>query len=127
MIFDIKDFYPSIKEKLLWEAMRFAKRYTSISSKDTDAIFHARKFLLYFNDEPCVKKRESNFDASIGAYDGAEVCELIGIFMLSLPSKPISKNHIGLYRDDGLAILTLIGLGFLGLLRPGGNIFIPPA
>ena len=73
------------------------------------------------------KKRESNFDASIGAYDGAEVCELIGIFMLSLPSKPISKNHIGLYRDDGLAILTLIGLGFLGLLRPGGNIFIPPA
>ena len=41
----------------------------------------------------------------MGAYDGAEVCELIGIFNLSLFSKHINKNHIGLYRDDGLATL----------------------
>ena len=104
-MFDIKDFYPSIKEKLLWEAIRFVKCYTSISSKDTDIILHARKSLLYNNDEPWVKKGESNFDVSMGAYDGAEVCELIGIFMLSLLSKHINKNHIGLHRDDGLAIL----------------------
>ena len=41
----------------------------------------------------------------MGAYDGPEVCELIGIFMVSLLSKHINKNHIGLYRDDGLVIL----------------------
>ena len=41
----------------------------------------------------------------MGAYNWAEVCELIGIFRLSLFSKYINKNHIGLYRDDGLAIL----------------------
>ena len=41
----------------------------------------------------------------MSAYDGADVCELIGTFMLSLLSKHISKNHIGLYRDAGLAIL----------------------
>ena len=41
----------------------------------------------------------------MGIYDGAEVCELIGIFILSLLSKHISKNHIGLCRDDGLALL----------------------
>ena len=29
-----------------------------------------------------VKKGERNFDVSMGAYDGAEVCELIGSFML---------------------------------------------
>ena len=104
-MFDIKDFYPSIKEKLLWEAIRFAKLYISITNKDIEAIFHARKSLLYYNDEPWVKKGESNFDVSMGAYDGAEVCELIGIFMLSLLSKHINKNHIGLYRDDGFAIL----------------------
>ena len=40
----------------------------------------------------------------MSAYDGAEVCELIGILMLFLLSKHINKNHIGLYRDDGLAI-----------------------
>ena len=41
------------------------------------------------------QKGESNFDVNKGA-DGAEVCELIGIFMLSLLSKHINKNHIGL-------------------------------
>ena len=64
----------------------------------------ARKSLLYCNDETWVKKGESNFDVSMGAYDEAEVCELIGIFMFSLLSKHINKNHIGQYRDDGLAI-----------------------
>ena len=62
-----------------------------------------RKSLLYYNEEPWVKKGERSFDVSMGAYDWTEVCELIGIFMLSLLSK--HKNHIGLYRDDGLAIL----------------------
>ena len=81
------------------------KIFTSISNKGIEAIFYARKSLLYYNDEPWVKKGESNFDVSMGAYDGADVCELIDIFMLSLLSKHINKNHIGLYRDDGLAIL----------------------
>ena len=105
LMFDINDFYPSIKDKLLWEAIRFAKRYISISRKDIEAIFHAKKSFLYHNGEPWVKKRESNFDNTMGAYDRAEVCELIGIFMLSLISKHTNKNHIGLYKDDGLAIL----------------------
>ena len=41
----------------------------------------------------------------MGACDRAEVCELIGIFMLSLLRNHINKNHIELYKDDGLAIL----------------------
>ena len=52
-----------------------------------------------------LKKGESNFDITVRTYDGAEVCELIGIFMFSLLSKHINKNHIELYRNDGLAIL----------------------
>ena len=39
------------------------------------------------------------------AYDGAEVCELVGIYMLNLLSKKYNKNDFGLYRDHGLAIL----------------------
>ena len=105
LMFDITGFYPSIKEKLLWEGIRFAKHYISITKKDIEAIFQARKSLLYYIDKRWVKKGERNFDISMDAYDGAEVCELIGIFMLSLLSKHINKNHIGLYRDDGLAIL----------------------
>ena len=59
---------------MLWEAIRFGKRYISIPSKDIDTIFHARKSLLYYKDEPWVKKGESNFDVTMGVYDRAEVC-----------------------------------------------------
>ena len=44
----------------------------------------------------------------MGAYDGEEVFESIGIFMLSLLSKHINKNHLGLYRDDGLKNTTCL-------------------
>ena len=68
-------------------------------------MFHITKSLLCYNDEPWVKKLESNFDVTMGAYNGAEVCELIGIFILSLLSKHINKIYIWLYRNDGLTIL----------------------
>ena len=37
--------------------------------------------------------------------DGAEVCELVGTYMLNLLSKKYNKNDFGLYRDDGLVAL----------------------
>ena len=40
----------------------------------------------------------------MGSYNGAEVCELIGIFMLSLIGNKYNRNNIGLYRDDGLTV-----------------------
>ena len=46
----------------------------------------------------------SNFDVTMGSYDGVEVCELSGIFMLSLSGNKYNSNNIGLYRNDGLAI-----------------------
>ena len=54
-------------------------------------------------------KREGNlFDVTMGAYDGAEVCELVGIFMLNKISEKYNKNDLGLYRDDGLAVFKNI-------------------
>ena len=37
-------------------------------------------------------------------YDGAEVCELVGTFLLDNISENYDKNSIGLYRDDGLSV-----------------------
>ena len=39
----------------------------------------------------------------MGSYDGAETCELIGTYMLSLITSKF-KGEVGLYRDDGLAV-----------------------
>ena len=44
-------------------------------------------------------------DVTIGFYDGAEVCELVGLFILHQLSQFEGVQNINLYRDDGLAIL----------------------
>ena len=41
----------------------------------------------------------------MSSHNGAEVCALIGIYLLSLLTNIIDKNNSGLYRDDGLVIL----------------------
>lgn len=48
------------------------------------------------------------FDVSMGAYDGAEVCELVGTFILNKLGEHFKKSDIGLYRDDGLAVFKNI-------------------
>ena len=50
-------------------------------------------------------KRGDIFDVAMGAYDGAEVCELVGTFLLEKISEICSKSNIGLYRDDGYQFL----------------------
>ena len=42
-----------------------------------------------------------DFDVTMGSYDGAETCELVGLYLLS-QLQHININ-VGLYRDDGLA------------------------
>ena len=39
------------------------------------------------------------------AYDGAEVCELVGTYILNMLSKKYNKTDFGLYCDHGLAVL----------------------
>ena len=38
----------------------------------------------------------------MGCYDGAEVCELVGTYILNKLENVTNKKNIGLYRDDGL-------------------------
>ena len=89
---------------MLHEAIQVAKEHVPITRKDVEVIFHARKSVLYNDGEPWVKKEGGSFDVPMGAYDGAEVCELIGIYMLYLIGKKYDSKNIGLYRDDGLAV-----------------------
>ena len=41
----------------------------------------------------------------MGSFDGAGVCELIGLFLLSNLGEKCGKDNVGLYRDDGLVLL----------------------
>ena len=73
--------------------------------QDIEVIFHARKSVLYNDGEPWVKKKGGSFDVTMGAYDGAKMCEPIGIYALYLIGKKCDSKNIGLYRDDRLALL----------------------
>ena len=104
--FHIYSFYPSIKESLLSKAISFAKNYTTISDKDINIIMHCRKSLLFDNKTAWTKKNHSSmFDVTMGSFDGAEVCELIGLFLLNNLSEKYGKNDVELYRDEGLVLL----------------------
>ena len=50
------------------------------------------------------KNGDEDSDVPMGCYDGAEVCELVGGFMLNCLEHVLTKDEIGLYRDDSLGI-----------------------
>ena len=95
MMFDVKDFYPSINERLLINAIKFAERSLTLDQKDKEIIFHSRKSLLFNKSDSWVKKGDKLFDVTMGAYDGAEICELVGCFILSsIPAKYKKKRTL---------------------------------
>ena len=82
--FVIIEFYPSIMEKILEKVIIFANQQTEIAEKDLRIIKHCRKSLLYHEDEAWKKKESENcFDVTMGSNDGAEICKLTGIYILS--------------------------------------------
>ena len=108
--FDVDNFYPSITLELFNKAIHFAKDHTNITEDELKTIMQARKTLLYHNGEPWTKKNdEADFDVPMGSYDGAELCELVGAFMLTELDGVINKADIGLYRDDGLGVMRQLG------------------
>ena len=101
--FDVVDFYPSISEELLNEALTFASQYDTITDNEKKIIMQAKRSLLFSRNTTWGKKtRKSLFDVTMGSFDGAETCELVGSYLLS-ELAPEYGNDIGLYRDDGLA------------------------
>ena len=103
IVFDIKEFYPTITKDLLTKCLKFAEEKVQISNDDKKIIYHARTSLL-FNEEGTWMKKDGLFDVTMGAYDRAEVCELVGTFLLDKISEKYEKNSIGLYCDDGLSV-----------------------
>lgn len=99
--FDIEKFYPSISQDLLNKALDFASTYDNITTDERNIIIHAKKSTLIHKRQPWQKKGNTTFDVTMGSYDGAETCDLVGSFLLS-QLQDLNIN-VGLYRDDGLA------------------------
>ena len=103
--FDIVEFYPNITEALLIKALNYAKTYVNITQDEIKTILQTKKALLFADGKPWVKKGNKPFDVTMGSWDGAEVADLVGLYLLSQLTD--MNLVIGLYRDDGLAVCRL--------------------
>ena len=103
--FNIEAFYPSITPDLLNRSLDWATTHSPITADEREIIIHSKRSLLYFQGSAWVKQQNSDFDVGMGSYDGAECCDITGLFLLS-QLQGLGLN-IGLYRDDGLATSRL--------------------
>ena len=104
--FDNKDFYSSITDNILHQTLKFTKQHTNINKNDLHIINHCCKLLLFSDNKSWKKKTtDSCFEATMGSFDGAEICELVGLYIRSKVEKILSKSNFGLYRDDVLVLL----------------------
>ena len=100
VVFDIENFYPSITLELLNNAIKFASEKCTISENDLSIIMQSRQTLLFYDKQPWVKKSGTeNFDVPMGCYDGAEVCELVGCYILNQLSTVMRKELVGWYYE----------------------------
>ena len=81
--FDIEEFYPSISQDLLINALDFTSDYDNITTDERNIIIHAKSSILIHNHLSWQKKGNTTFDVTMGSYEGAETCELVGNFLLS--------------------------------------------
>ena len=51
------------------------------------------------------KEIDSCFDVTMASFDGAEICELVRLYIQSKLEKILPKSNVGLYRDNGMALL----------------------
>ena len=105
--FDIAEFYPSISENLLNKSSVYAKSFIQIEDNVFNAIKLERKSLLFNKDGTWVKKGDDTlFEVTIGSFDRAEICDLVGLYLLDKLSSLIGRENVALYRDDGLAAIN---------------------
>ena len=101
------DFRPSISENFLSRAISYARAIITIEDKVIHAIKFARKMLLFIKKETRTKGGENpSFDVTMGSFDGNEICEIVGIYLLEKLSPLLGKENFGLYRDFGLALVV---------------------
>ena len=82
--FDIEKFCPRIKYEPLKNAIKFAENYIGILDNDSKIIEHTCMSILTYDNKTWIKKDEDTlFDVPMASFFGAELCDLIELFILN--------------------------------------------
>lgn len=66
----------------------------------------SRLSIFIYNDSSSVNKNNENFDVPMGVYDSGKISDLVCLFILDTLSRFIDPKNVGLYRDDGLIVIS---------------------
>ena len=103
--FDLVDFYPRISEKFFTLALNQAREVMDNGDTTTKIIVHACKLLSFCEGTSWIKKPVVQFNLDMGLLVGAEICKLVRLFLLHQLFSILDKDDVGLYRDNGRAVL----------------------
>ena len=95
IVFDICSYYSCITPELMSQVLDWAEQYIKITKEERNVIMQSKKSFLYSEDTSWVKMGDKNFDVGMGAYDGAESADLIGLFLLDVITKTIKDIKAG--------------------------------
>lgn len=91
--------------ELCEKALNFTKQIRPIADSDLRIMIHSSKTILFHGNEPFTKRKgNGNFGAPVGCFHEAEVCELVGTYMLSQINTVFENKNVSLYRDHELGI-----------------------
>ena len=93
-----------VKKKSGTSIYKFAKKFTYITDETVNIILNARDTIL-IHDEGTWSKKSGLFDIPMGAFDSAEITDLVGLFILYIFKDKIKEIDFGLYREDMLGFL----------------------
>ena len=63
----------------------YARKFGEISNKESNTTLHSRKSQVSSNNNIRIKKNgDTNFDVTMGSFNGAGICELVGVYLLRI-------------------------------------------
>ena len=96
LCFDVENLYPSISSNLFKKSIKFARQFIQISDNDLSIIVQARKTLLFEGTPPWIRKTgDEHFDIPVGCFEEAEICKLVGTYILSKMANIMKKENVG--------------------------------
>ena len=86
------------------EVLHFVKTKVDITNQEMSIIMQSRNTLLFNKNQSSAKKSgNEEFDVPMGCFDGAELCEIIGIYILKI-QRVLHRDNAGLYKNDGFGV-----------------------
>ena len=76
-----------------------------IFDEKIEIILTCTKYILADNRRTWGESYVSNLDVPKGAYDSAQVAELIGIYILDTLDRIVNLEQVELYQDDGIIFI----------------------